>query len=375
MAKGKILVVEDDADLVHMLTYNLSKRGYQTAEALDGMAACGLVEAEKPDLILLDILLPRLDGWQVCNIIRNHEQEIIADIPIIMLTALGSPEEKLKGMEMGADDYIPKPFSIKEVMLKVDRLIGKEMKRRSLNAQIEKLEARENRRTDFQDMLFHELKNQLAIIGGFSKRIAENRSLTPEKYRHCAGVISECSSSLDTLTEEILLLLKLESENAPLPLASVSVENTVQQIRAALAGRAQGKDIRIHFERAEDIPDIHLNATALKLALGNLVENAVKYSPEKSDILVRAGFDPAKGVVIEIHDQGPGIPQRDRHRIFDRFYRGENVRSDTKGVGLGLYISKKLIELMGGTIALTTDKETGTAFTVTFPAPSHHLVH
>lgn len=375
MAKGKILVVEDDEDLVHMLTYNLGRRGYQTAEALDGMAACGLVEAEKPDLILLDILLPRLDGWQVCNIIRNHGQENIADIPIIMLTALGSPEEKLKGMELGADDYIPKPFSIKEVMLKVDRLIGKEMKRRSLNAQIQKLEARENRRTDFQDMLFHELKNQLAIIGGFSKRIAENRSLTPEKYRRCAGVISECSSSLDTLTEEILLLLKLESESAPLPMEAVSVENTVQQVIAALASRAQGKDIRIHFERTGNIPDIHLNATALKLGLGNLVENAVKYSPEKSDIRVSAGFDPTKGIVIEIRDQGPGIPQRDRHRIFDRFYRGENVKEQTKGMGLGLYISKRLIGLMGGAIALGTDEETGTTFTVTFPAASQPLVH
>ncbi|HKI49704.1 MAG TPA: response regulator, partial [Desulfobacteria bacterium] len=169
MTKGKILVVEDNEDLVHMLTYNLSKKGYQTAEALDGMAACRLIDMEKPDLILLDILLPGVDGWQICKIVRNHEKEGISEIPIIMLTALGSHEDKLKGIEIGADDYIPKPFSIKEVMCKVDRLMGREMKKRSLNAEIEKLIAKENRRTDFQNMLFHELKNQLTIIGGFSK--------------------------------------------------------------------------------------------------------------------------------------------------------------------------------------------------------------
>ena len=372
MAKGKILVVEDDEDLVHMLTYNLSKRGYQTAEALGGIAACQLVESERPDLILLDILLPGVDGWQICKIIRNHEHEGISEIPIIMLTALGSNEDKLKGIEIGADDYIPKPFSVKEVMRKVDRLMGREMKKRSLNAEIEKLTANENRRTDFQNMLFHELKNQLTVIGGFSKRIAENDSLTPEKYQHCAGVISECSSSLDALTEEVLLLLRLESGGYSLPLEEVSVEKTVRQTISGLSERAQEKGITIHFEGAQSIANIPLNATAIKFALGNLIENAVKYSPEQSIIKVRAGLENEKGVVIEVEDRGPGIPEKEREAVFDQFYRGENVKKSTKGMGLGLYISKTLIALMDGTIEVATGEETGTCFTVVLPLVQTH---
>ena len=164
MSKGRILVVEDDEDLSHMMVYNLSKRGYHTMTALDGLVACRLIETEKPDLILLDIMLPGMDGWQLCEIIRNHDHEDISETPIIMLTALGSPKEKLKGIEMGADDYIPKPFSVKEVLLKVDRLIEREMKKKLLNAEVKKLGAMETQRTDFQNMLFHELKNQLVII-------------------------------------------------------------------------------------------------------------------------------------------------------------------------------------------------------------------
>ena len=367
MAKGKVLVVEDDEDLVHVLTYNLGKRGYQTAEALDGMAACQLIESEEPDLILLDILLPGVDGWQLCKIIRGHEQEKISEIPIIMLTALGSNENKLKGIEIGADDYIPKPFSVKEVMYKVDRLIGREMKKRSLSVEIEKLAARENRRSDFQNMLFHELRNQLTIIGGFSKRITENHSLTPEKYQHCAGVISECSSTLDALTEEVLLLLKLESGDVSLPLLNVSVEEIVRQTISGLLERAGKKGIRFHFELTENISNIPMNATAMKFALGNLMENAVKYSPEQSVIIVRIGLKYAEGVVVEIQDRGPGIPEKEIEKVFDRFYRGENVKESTKGMGLGLYISKTVIELMGGKIQVKTGEKTGTCFTILLP--------
>jgi signal transduction histidine kinase len=374
MPKGKILVVEDDEDLVHMMTYNLSKRGYQTTEAFDGMAACRLIEAEKPDLILLDILLPALDGWQICKRVRNHEQEGISEIPIIMLTALDSPEEKLKGIEIGADDYIPKPFSVKEVMLKVDRLIKREMKKRLLSTEIENLEAKENRRTDFQNMLFHELKNQLVILGGFSKRMAENRSLTPEKYRHCAGVISGCSSSMETLTQEVLMLLKLESGDCPLTLEAVSPEKILQQAISALSKQAREKGISIHFERTADIPEIHLNNTAIKLALGNLMENALKYSPEQSIITVRAGFENKKGTVIQVVDNGPGIPENERKNIFDRFYRGENVKNKTIGMGLGLHISKTLIESMGGAIFVESNGQRGTCFTVTFPAIPIHSI-
>jgi len=372
MTKGKILVVEDDEDLVQMLTYNLGKRGYQTAEALNGMDACQVIEAERPDLILLDILLPEVDGWQICRIVRNHEQEKISEIPIIMLTALGSNEDKLKGIEIGADDYIPKPFSIKEVMCKVDRLMGREMKKRSLSAELGKLVARENRRTDFQDMLFHELKNQLTIIGGLSKRIAGNRTLTPEKYRHCAGVISECSGALDALTKEVLLLLKLESDDGSLPLKEVSVEEIVGQTISDLSEQAREKGIRFQFEPPENIANIPLNATAMKFALGNLMENAVKYSPEQSIIDVRAGFNGAKGIVIQVQDRGPGIPEDERDRVFDRFYRGENVKHTTKGMGLGLHISKTLIALMGGTIQLEKGGKTGTCFTIFLPLSQTH---
>ena len=294
MSDGKILVVEDDEDLVHMLEYNITRKGYATMTALDGLDACYLIEEEKPDLILLDVMLPGLSGFEICEIIRNHYHEEISDIPIIMLTALGSMENKLKGIETGADDYIPKPFTLKEVLLKVDRLVCKEKMKKQMNMKVKNLEAREKQQTDFQSMLFHELRNQLLIIGGYSS-IAQRHELTPEKHRHYAGVIKESSCFLNSLVEEIFLLSRVETGEYPLPREEVCLEGITQQIISVLLQQATEKDIG---------------------------------------------------------------------KIFNKFYRGENVKNKTKGTSIGLYIAKTLIEAMGGIIRVESKNGNGSYFKV-----------
>jgi two-component system, sensor histidine kinase and response regulator len=364
MSDERVLIVEDDEDLVHLLEYNLSKKGFATMAALDGLDACHLIEKEKPDLILLDIMLPGLSGLEICRIIRSHDHEEISDIPIIMLTALGSLEAKLKGIEMGADDYIPKPFSLKEVLIKVERLIGREKKKKQLNSEVKRLEEGEKRQTDFQSMLFHELKNQLVIIGGYSSIITKRQRLAPEKYRHCAGVINECSCFLNSLAEEILLLSRLETGEYPLPLEDICPKELSQQIISVLSQRAKQKEISIYFKRAGKIPIMKLNSTALKLSLSNLIENAIKYSPKNSSIRVSLLSQGENEVFVEVKDNGPGIPEKDMGKIFNKFYRGENVKNTTKGTGIGLYLTKILIEEMGGMIEVESKDGNGSCFRV-----------
>ena len=366
MSDKKILVVEDDEDLVHMLAYNLSRRGYQPISALDGLLAYDLIEEEKPGLILLDILLPGMDGWEICKAVRRHQAEDISEIPIIMLSALGSPREKIKGIETGADDYIPKPFSVKEVLLKVDRLMERETKKRTLDTEIKALKVREAQRTDFQTMLFHELRNQLVIIGGYSKRIAEKPFQTPDKYRHCAGVIQEYSCSLSSLTDQVLLLSRLESGQYALPMETVSFEDIIGQIIQNYATRVKKKNLKMHLHRSEACSTMTLNPTAVKLALTNLIENAIKYSPKDSPIIICLDPSNGTGMRIRVQDSGPGIPVNEREKVFGKFYRGKNVKRQTRGTGLGLYISKTLIESMGGAIHLEPHFADGTCFTVVF---------
>ncbi|MDY6879946.1 MAG: ATP-binding protein [Thermodesulfobacteriota bacterium] len=364
MVEKRVLIVEDDQDLLDMLEYNLTKRGYTTLTALDGLHVSDLIERERPDLVLLDIMLPGPSGFEILRTIRNHDQEDISDIPIIMLTALGSPEAKLKGIELGADDYILKPFSVKEVLLKVDRLVSREQKKRQLSDQLRKIETEERQQADFQNMLFHELKTSLCIIGGYSSRIAEKHGLTREVYQHYGGVIKECSVSLSSLAEDMLLLARLENGEAPLPTEDVCIEETMKKLITALSQKAQEKDIAVHLRTMGDLPILRLNPTALKLSLSNLIENALKYSPNKSSIEISLVSEEADRVMVVVEDNGPGIAQEDIKSIFNKFYRGQNVRSSTKGTGIGLYIAKTLIKAMGGKISVESMEGKGTCFQV-----------
>lgn len=114
MSTGKILVVDDDLNICELLRLYIEKEGFNVVTANDGMEALKLFEKESPELIMLDIMLPGLDGWQVCREIRKTSQ-----CPIIMLTAKGEVFDKVLGLELGADDYVVKPFEAKEVVARI----------------------------------------------------------------------------------------------------------------------------------------------------------------------------------------------------------------------------------------------------------------
>ena len=122
-AGAKVLIVEDEDSLAEILEFNLLRQGFAVALAQDGLDACRRIGQERPDLILLDLLLPLLEGWEVCRMIRSHQDQQISQVPIIMLSALAQEKDKLKGYELGADIYLTKPYSIKEVILQSRQLI------------------------------------------------------------------------------------------------------------------------------------------------------------------------------------------------------------------------------------------------------------
>ncbi len=114
MNKAKILIVEDEPTLLETLKYNLMRQGYEAVTATDGMRALPTARAEKPDLVILDVMLPGLDGFEICRILRQE-----MSLPILMLTARDEEVDKIVGLEVGADDYLTKPFSMRELLARV----------------------------------------------------------------------------------------------------------------------------------------------------------------------------------------------------------------------------------------------------------------
>lgn len=172
-----ILIVEDEPAVAELLRYNLQKAGYRTVVAQDGTQALRNVRFGEPDLVLLDIMLPEIDGWEVCRIIRNSERG--ATLPVMMVTALASDHIRIRGLRAGADDVIAKPFVPGELLFKIRKLLDKKMVINTLK-----------NRTDRQDAsmrhLIHELRNSLSVIGGYAS-LAASRDDSEPWVRHVAA--------------------------------------------------------------------------------------------------------------------------------------------------------------------------------------------
>ena len=361
---GKVLIVEDEAELAEVLEYNLRRSGFRVLTAHDGLSACRLIGAERPELILLDLLLPDLDGWEICRLIRGHHDAALAATPIVMMTALGSLDDRLRGLELGADAYLAKPYSIKEVTLQARNLLARRRERQTLADGVAALQAGAALAGDFQDMLFHELRNQLLIIGGYSHLLA--KGIPALSLDQGLDAIQRSVRHLDSLAEGFLLCRRVEAGDFQLPLACQNLHALVEETIDLYRPLATVKGMDIRFS-AETVPSLVINSTAMRLVVSGLLENAIKYSDEGQAVDLHLQVSTANEVTLAVRDCGPGIPAAEIDRIFDRFYRGEGAAGKSRGSGLGLYICRTLTRAMGGRVEVQSVFGEGSCFTVRFP--------
>ncbi|MEJ2699818.1 MAG: hybrid sensor histidine kinase/response regulator [Desulfuromonadales bacterium] len=352
-----------------MLVYNLRNHVFTTLIAHDGLTGCRLAGAERPDLILLDILLPDLDGWEICKLVRGHPDPEMATTPIIMLTALGSRDDRLKGLELGADAYIPKPYSMKEVLISARRLIEKRWRQSVMAGEIAVLKNRAALQADLQNMLFHELRNQMVVIQGFSTLLGKNlRNTALEKPADYADAICRSSEYLGNLAEEFLLAGKFESGTLELPVEVLDLGRVLKETLELYQPLAHEKGISVHIENGTSAAPARLNHAAVRLVISNLLDNAIKYSPRKSSVKVGLQWEADGHITVRVEDRGPGINAGEAELIFNKFFRGSDTVEKSRGSGLGLYLAKTLTEAMGGSIEVKSLPGEGSCFTARFPA-------
>jgi len=124
MKKERILIVDDDIDLLGLLDWNLNRLGYKTSVAIDGLEAMRKISEFKPDLLLLDLMLPEVDGLKLCRWLkRKNEDSALSPFPVIILSALSRPIDRTLALSVGADDYITKPFDMMDLVLKIKRVL------------------------------------------------------------------------------------------------------------------------------------------------------------------------------------------------------------------------------------------------------------
>jgi signal transduction histidine kinase/predicted metal-dependent phosphoesterase TrpH len=364
--KGKVLIVDDERDLVAMLAYNLGKKGYQISTAYNGFEAWEKIESGKPDLLILDLMMPDLDGWELCRLVRRSQAKEINEMGILMLTARAMPEDRVYGLEIGADDYLTKPFSLSELILRVEKLAGKRKSVYQLRAEMESLHSSMHRKETDLKRVVHDLRNPLLSIGVSAKRMLR-RSQSEEEMK-ILGMIYDSSVRLTGWIDDTLSSDKLEAE-----IKEVDIQQLIQQVIHLLKETSDEKKIEICFDSSAPIPYIFCHEQLMFRTIENLLNNALKYTPHGGQVSVtitpylqwkEGGF-----VEIAIKDTGIGILEDEIERIFEAFYRGRN-NSTQAGVGLGLSFAKQAVEFHGGKILVQSEPQKGSIFSILLPVKS-----
>jgi two-component system, sensor histidine kinase and response regulator len=336
-----ILVVEDELEILAPLSHALKRAGYVVFEAADGLTACRMIGSHHPDLILLDIMLPDLDGWEVCRMLRQHPDPHIAATPVIMLTALNTPENKLLGLQLGADAYLPKPYSQQEVLLLSGKLIERHRRQLALEQQVVALSNTVEQQQGLQQLLFHELRNQLSILHGYTELLRDESQGSKDT---CLTAIHRSSSYLQSLAENFLLIRKLKDCQLQLPAEPLLVHELASEIVTLYSPVAEKRNVSVAW-RVEGQPNVILaNRPALKIIISSLLDNALKYGPADSTVNLVCEYG-EKYFALTVCDAGQGVAPEERTRIFQQFYRGNDR---VGGSGLGLYGVRVLSQALGG---------------------------
>jgi two-component system sensor histidine kinase/response regulator len=368
-SRGRILIVEDEPEIMEPLAHSLQQAEFTVLCAADGLTACRAIGQDDPDVVLLDIMLPDLDGWEVCKLLRQHPDPSVAGTPVIMLTALNSPRDKYRGLELGADAFLPKPYAIREVILLVDNLVKRHKQARALEERLKAFHQKKHKSLDLHHLLFHELRNQLLILNGYTQLL--HKDPDQQRAQTCKEAIYRSSNYLQTLAEEVLLIRQVEDGHLALQKEAFDMSKLIDEIVSLYSTPAQGKKMQLVYERDSQHQRVILNRTATKIILSALVDNSIKFGAAGQKITIRHLFDQDRQQLV-VTDQGPGIAEEDLGRIFEPYFRASRSVDQTAGSGIGLHAVHVLSQAMGGEITIDSTPGRGSSFRIAFPGHGSH---
>lgn len=348
--KSRILIVDDAVDAVELLKKRLRFEGYDTAEAYDGEEALKQVAEYNPDLIILDVMMPKLDGYEVCQRLKSNENTKY--IPILMLTAKSEIEDKVKGLDIGADHYLAKPFNYKELSAKVRSLVAVKAAREKL-VEEEKSKALERMMEEVE----HEIRNPLTSIGGFARRVYNRLPQGDPNKKYMEMIINDVARLEDMIKE----LLELET-TAISYRELTNINDVIMEALKSFNQDLEDRGIEARTELGDNLPLISIDQEQMKMALANLVENSIEAMQNKLKILKITSRISDGRMEIQVSDTGKGIPKDKIKNIFDPFFT-----SKTRGPGVGLTFTLKIIQEHRGTVSVESEPGKGTIFTIRLP--------
>jgi len=407
-----ILIAEDSPTQSEELKFLLEENGYRVAAAANGKEALASAKREAPMLIVSDVVMPEMDGFEFCREVKADKA--LQNIPIILLTSLSSPGDVIHGLESGADFFLRKPYDERHLLSRIDYVLSNRRLRASslprgeleivldgqrhsirserqqildllistyeeavringdLIAANKELEVRNREierashfKDEFLSTMSHELRTPLNVVIGFSELLADALyGPLSDRQRDCIDKIHTAGLHLLRLTNDVLDIAKIEAGHLDLVLADVTVESLVNDVLSLLKSLADKKSITLISSCPMGVV-VRADATRLQQILTNLIGNAIKFTPDGGRVGVAVHRQEAS-VRIEVRDTGPGIPAAEQKLIFESFYRADQLKH-REGAGLGLAIVRRLVEAHKGELGLESEAGKGSCFFFSLP--------
>lgn len=348
-----ILIVDDEFENFDVLEAMLLVEAYQLYYASNGIQALSFLETHQPDLILLDVMMPGMDGIETCRQIKaNHTWK---HIPIVMVTALNSKEDLVKCLDAGATDFLSKPTHSAELRARVRSMLR-------IKQQHDELQALLQMREDMVGIMVHDLRNPLSSILLSTELLRVQSS--PEKCQEKIDKIEFAAHQLQLQIDSLLMMAKIESGKMMLNYSEVDLCALCISALSDFETIADYKQVKMIGQLPDPGSSIYVDVNVFRRILDNLLSNAIKFSPPNSLVSLRAAHLES-GAILQVSDEGPGISEETKQTIFNKYEIGTLIQGVNQ-TGLGLAFVKMAIEAHDGKITVENNQPRGTTFTLTW---------
>ena len=355
---SSILVVDDEPNNFDVIETFLSQPEYQLYYADSGAQVIAALDIYQPDLILLDVMMPDLDGIEVCRQIKALSKW--QSLPIIMVTALDSKSDLARCLNAGADDFISKPVNGVELRARVKAMLR-------IKHQYDELQGLLKMREDMVKMLVHDFRNPLSNIF-LCVELLKSPKFTQEKRDRKLAEIYFSSLELQAYIDELLQISLIESGKIRLNRTEVEVNNLIQMSLGKFQHIAAQKNQSL-ISQFPPSPSrkVAVDVLMFQRVIDNLISNAIKFSPSQSEIFIKGDLMNSGAVKIQVIDSGKGVPDELQEKIFEKYEIG-TIMPDIAQIGLGLAFCKMVVEAHGGEIGVRNNQPRGAIFEITLAA-------
>ena len=377
MRNPKILIVDDEKKNIKLIKGMLFSMPYQLFEALSGEEAVDMTHKINPDLILLDVMMPGTNGFEVCKILKDDKK--YKSIPIIMVTALNENKHRVKAMELGADDFISKPLNSTELIIRVKSLIRIKSYYDEISCYSKEIDEKNKKLLNLEKikdslvhMIVHDLRNPLwAVFGYIDLMLLDKDNLSQNQIKNLETCIGACND-LKRMIDSLLDIYKMEEGRMKLERKKIVIAKLIDDSIKPFYINASKNRISIEVNHSSENLSLQIDPILVKRVLANLMNNAIRHTPPEGKISIStASYQNNGNILIEVRDTGNGVDPAHQQKIFDKFEQIK-IQKSNKSVGssgLGLAFCKLAIEAHGGVIWVESEGEgKGTNFKFTLPA-------